>query len=111
VARNAAISITAMKLEPQGDTLRITDIAELGAANSNVVRDQARAALAPGLINIEVDLSQTSFLDSCGLGALIALHKTACDRGGKVSLLRPQSAVERVLELTRLHRVFKIVKG
>jgi anti-sigma B factor antagonist len=100
-----------MKLESQGDTLRITDLAELGAANSNAVRDQARAALTPALINIEVDLSQTSFLDSCGLGALIALHKTACDRGGKVSLLRPQSAVERVLELTRLHRVFQIVKG
>jgi len=100
-----------MKLESQGNTLRIIELPELGAANSNDVRDRARAALTPALINIEVDLSQTSFLDSCGLGALIALHKTACDRGGNVRLLHPQSPVERVLELTRLHRVFQIVKG
>lgn len=100
-----------MKLESQGDTLRITDLAELGAANSNEVRDEARSALTASQKNIEVDLSQTSFLDSCGLGALIALHKTACDRSGTVRLLRPQPAVERVLELTRLHRVFEIVKS
>jgi len=100
-----------MKLESEGDTLRIKELAELGAANSNEVRDQARAALTSGHRNIEVDLSATSFLDSCGLGALIALHKTACDRNGSVRLLRPLPAVERVLELTRLHRVFEIVKS
>lgn len=100
-----------MKFESHGDTLRITDLAELGAANSNQVRDEARAALGSEHKNIEVDLSATSFLDSCGLGALIALHKTACDRSGMVRLLRPQPAVERVLELTRLHRVFQIVKS
>jgi anti-sigma B factor antagonist len=100
-----------MKLESHGDTLRITDLAELGAANSGQVRDEARAALGSEHKNIEVDLSATAFLDSCGLGALIALHKTACERSGNVRLLRPQPAVERVLELTRLHRVFQIIKS
>jgi len=99
-----------MKLETNGDTLRITDLPELGAANFNEVRDQARAALTTAHKNIEVDLSSTSFLDSCGLGALIALHKTACDRDGSVRLIDPLPAVQRVLELTRLHRVFQIVK-
>ena len=32
--------------------------------------------------NIDVDLSQTTFLDSCGLGTLVALYKTACSRNG-----------------------------
>ena len=100
-----------MKLESHGDTLRITDLTQLGAANSNEVRDQARAALAVTHRNIEVDLSATSFLDSCGLGALIALHKSACERNGSVRLLKPLPAVERVLELTRLNRVFQIVKN
>ena len=99
-----------MKLETDGDTLRITELPELGASNSNEVRDQARAALTTAHRNIEVDLSATSFLDSCGLGALIALHKTACDRNGAVRLIEPMPAVLRVLELTRLHRVFQIVK-
>ena len=100
-----------MKTETHGDTLRITGLVELGAANANDVRDQARAALHEAHKNIEIDLSQTSFLDSCGLGALISLHKTACDRNGTVRLLKPLPPVLQVLELTRLHRVFAIIKA
>jgi anti-sigma B factor antagonist len=100
-----------MKMETHGDTLRITGLTELGAGNSNDVRDQARAALHEPHKNIEIDLSQTSFLDSCGLGALIALHKTACGRNGTVRLLKPLPPVLQVLELTGLHRVFEIIKA
>jgi len=66
--------------------------------------------LADRLKNIEIDLSQTMFLDSCGLGALISLHKTACTRSGAVRLLNTTPPVQQILELTRLHRVFEIVK-
>src|SRR5437773_10823024 len=99
-----------MKMQIQGDTLQISELNELGAANSNKFRDQARAALNDGQKNIEVDLSQTTFLDSCGLGALIALHKTACSRQGTVRLLHPMPAVQQILELTRMHQIFEIVK-
>jgi anti-sigma B factor antagonist len=99
-----------MKIQIQGDTLRITDVRELGAANSNTFRDQARSAMSESQRNIEIDLSQTSFVDSCGLGTLIALHKTACSRRGMVRLLNPTPSVQQILELTRMHRIFEIVK-
>jgi anti-sigma B factor antagonist len=98
-----------MKIEIRDDTMRISEVKELGAANANLFRDQARGALTDGQCNIEVDLSQTTFVDSCGLGALIALHKTACGRKGKVQLLNPQPPVQQILELTRMHRIFEIV--
>jgi len=82
----------------------------LSAANANAFRDQVRGSLADKLKNIDIDLSQTMFLDSCGLGALISLHKTACTRSGAVRLLNPTPPVQQILELTRLHRVFEIVK-
>jgi anti-sigma B factor antagonist len=97
-----------MKIENLGDTLRISEIPDLGAANANAFRDQARAALTEDQKDIEVDLSRTSFIDSCGLGALIALHKTVCARKGTVRLLKPQPAVQQVLELTRMHHIFRI---
>jgi anti-sigma B factor antagonist len=100
-----------MKTQVQGDTLRISGIRELGTANSDTFRDQARAALTPAQKNIEIDLSQMLFLDSCGLGALISLHKTACSRDGQVRLLHPTPAVQQILELTRMHRLFEIVNG
>ncbi|MSU58812.1 MAG: anti-sigma factor antagonist [Pedosphaera sp.] len=99
-----------MKIQIQGDTLHISEVRELGAANSNSFRDQARSAMSDNQRNIEIDLSQTSFVDSCGLGTLIALHKTACSRRGMVRLLNPTPSVQQILELTRMHRIFEIVK-
>jgi anti-sigma B factor antagonist len=99
-----------MKMQLQGNTVTIAEIKELGAANANGFRDWVRSSMADGQKNIDVDLSQTTFIDSCGLGALIALHKTACGRHGTLRLLRPQTQVQQILELTRLHRIFEIVK-
>jgi len=99
-----------MKLQIQGETLRISEFAELGAANSTDFRDKARAALTEAQRNIEIDLSQTILLDSCGLGALISLYKTACSRKGAMRLVNPTAGVEQVLDLTRMHRLFEIVK-
>jgi len=97
-----------MKVQIQGDTLTITGVKELGAANSQAFRDQVRAALTDRQKNIEIDLSQTMFIDSCGLGALISLHKTACSRNGVVRLLNPTPPVEQILDLTRMHRIFEV---
>ena len=99
-----------MKLQTNGETLNVSGVKELGASNSNSFRDQVRAALTEAQKFIEIDLSQTNFVDSCGLGALISLHKTICGRNGLVRLLNPTPPVQQILELTRMHRIFEIVK-
>ena len=99
-----------MKIQSNGDTVRASAIAELSAANANSFRDEARHAFGQQQRNIEVDLSQTTTVDSCGLGALVALHKTAVARGGVLRLLNPTPPVQQILELTRMHRIFEVVK-
>jgi anti-sigma B factor antagonist len=99
-----------MKIQSDGDTLRTSGITELSAANANSFRDEARRAFGQSQKNIEVDLSQAGAVDSCGLGALVALHKTAAARGGVLRLLNPTPPVQQILELTRMHRIFEIVK-
>ena len=98
-------------VEVQGDTISVGGLRELSAANAGSFRDQIRSAMSGSLRNIEIDLSQASFLDSCGLGALISLHKTACSRQGAVRLINPASPVQQILELTRMHRIFEIVRA
>ncbi|MEW6160317.1 MAG: STAS domain-containing protein [Verrucomicrobiota bacterium] len=98
-----------MKVQTHGDTLTITGIKELGAANSQAFRDEARAAFSDSQRHIEIDLSQTLFVDSCGLGALISLQKSAASRNGVVRLLNPTPPVQQILELTRMHRIFEIL--
>jgi anti-sigma B factor antagonist len=100
-----------MKFEVKGETLKIGGLKELGAENSQFFREQVQAALPDRLQSIEVDLSQISFLDSCGLGALISLRKTATSRNGKVRLLNPSPRVQLLFDVTRMHKLFEIVRG
>jgi|SRR5579859_6786704 len=98
-----------MKIELLGTTMRVSAVEQLGAINANEFRNWVRKALADETRNIEIDLSHMTYLDSCGLGALVTLHKAACSRAGKLRLLAPQPPVQQILELTRLDRVFEVV--
>ncbi|MCD4750879.1 MAG: STAS domain-containing protein [Thermoanaerobaculales bacterium] len=81
---------------------------ELTASSS----ENAKASLL-GLIDaankeIVVDLSELVFIDSSGLGTLIAAKKTANEHGGDVRLCGLSPQVWTIFELTRLDKVFKI---
>ena len=99
-----------MTIQQNLDALCIGGIKELDASNAPVLQEMVSAVLTETVRNIELDLSETVFLDSCGLGALISLHKATCNRNGTVRLMNPTAPVQQILELTRLHRVFEIVK-
>ena len=102
-----------MNIEQRDNTLSIGGLRELTAANAESVRLLACAAVTPDLVTIELDLSETTMMDSFGLGVITSLYKTAteCSRNGSpsVRLLNPQPPVQQVLELTRLHHLFEIV--
>ncbi|MDB6021821.1 MAG: rsbV [Pedosphaera sp.] len=99
-----------MKMHVEGETLHISGLTALGIANSSDFRNQTREALTSDQKNIDIDLSEMEHLDSCGLGTLISLHKTTSVRQGAVRLLNPTPGVQQILELTRMHRIFEIVK-
>jgi len=96
-------------LDPQ--TLLVTDLLELVAPNASQTRDAVRAAITPACRQLDIDLARMTFLDSSGLGALLSLHKTLALQQGRVRLLNPSPTVQQILELTRLHRVFEIVRA
>ena len=101
---------TLMNIKIRGETLSIDGVKELSAANADEFRHEVRAAIKEPVRNIEIDLSQALFLDSCGLGALVSVHKAACNLNGTVRLLNPAPPVRQILDLTRMHRIFEIVK-
>jgi len=63
---------------------------------------------APELEEIVFDLSQTNFIDSSGIGALVVNHKQAQAKGVKLYLNGVTTPVMAVLELTGLDKVFEI---
>jgi anti-sigma B factor antagonist len=101
-----------MKIEHEGNNLRVSDIIELNAINASSFRDEVRAAMPTTPQVIEIDLSQTRFVDSSGLGALFALYKTAngAHDGVTLRLLNPRPSIQQLFELTQLHQLFEIAR-
>jgi anti-sigma B factor antagonist len=71
------------------------------------LRELITAIVDGGATRIVVELSSTDFIDSSGLGALIAGLKTARQAGGDLRIAAPTAQVETVLALTNLNRVLK----
>ncbi len=100
-----------MKIENVGQCLVISDIVELTAVNSAAFRDEVRGLLSTATGVIEIDLSETRFMDSSGLGALFALYRAADQGSGIIMrLLNPKPEVQQLLELTQMQQLFEIVQ-
>ena len=99
-----------MKITSQGSVLTVSEIGELSASGVQIFRDQIRAAVQASHQTLDIDLSQTRFLDSSGLGAMISIQKTMSMQKGSVRLLKPTPPVLQILELTRMHKIFEIIQ-
>ena len=62
----------------------------------------------PDVKNYVVDLEAVDFMDSAGLGTLIAALKRISERGGDMKLACLQKKPRMVFEITRAHKVFEI---
>lgn len=94
----------------------------------SIVQDQVIATLAGGLYvedaaalretllsyiergykQYTIDLSRVDYIDSSGLGVLVAIQKRALQKGGGVTVKGLRGVVREVFELTRLTKVFEI---
>jgi anti-sigma B factor antagonist len=81
---------------------------ELDASNARELLDAIDREAAAGATRIVLSLAKLDYIDSSGLGALVKCLKNARSRGGDVKLSGLKPEVKKVLELTRLDRIFDI---
>ena len=83
------------------------------------VRGEVDVYSAPGLKSrisemlpesslILVDLSEVAFLDSTGLGALVAARTSAIEAGGNLPLVCDRERILKLFTITGLDQVFQI---
>lgn len=94
--------------EPHGDTL-VVHVAEdrIDASTAIQFKDGMQEAAIAANDRIVLDLSRVAFLDSSGLGAVVAVMKY-CAPEIKVELAGLTPIVAKVFRLTRMDKVFRI---
>ena len=71
------------------------------------LRDQVKALITAGS-RIILNLAQVTYIDSGGLGTLVALYTTARNARGAVKLARLTQRVGDLLQVTKLLTVFEV---
>jgi anti-sigma B factor antagonist len=82
----------------------------LTAASVDTFREQLSSwqSAEPDVKNYVIDLKQVDFMDSAGLGTLIAVLKRITERGGDMKIACLQKKPRMVFEITRAYKVFEI---
>ena len=87
-------------------TLRLDG--RLDASTSQDFKARVTDLVQAGFVNIVMDMSGVDFIDSSGIGALVAALRAATALGGAIKIAALQSPVRSIFELTRMHRIFEI---
>jgi len=61
-----------------------------------------------GQRNFTFNFIDCTFIDSTGLGALVAIYKKCAEKDGSIKLKSLKPEVEKLFKLTRLDKVFEI---
>jgi anti-sigma B factor antagonist len=82
----------------------------LTAASVDAFRDQLASwqEAESDVTNFVVNLEKVDFMDSAGLGSLIAVLKRISERGGDMKIACLQKKPRMVFEITRAYKVFEI---
>lgn len=73
-----------------------------------VLRQKLLMHIDKGYSQFLVDLTNVDYIDSSGLGVLVAIHKRSLQHGGNVAVTGLKGTVKELFELTRLNKVFEV---
>ncbi len=69
---------------------------------------EAYAKTNPESTKFVIDLSETSYMDSAALGMLLVLRERAGGNNSDITLSGCNQEVQKILEITNFHNLFKI---
>ena len=73
-----------------------------------VLRQRVRALVEEGRPRIVLNLRDVTYIDSCGIGALIATFVSVRRKGGDMRMVHLTTRSRRLMEISKLMTVFRI---
>jgi len=75
---------------------------------SSAFRDEVRGLTAGGTRKILVNLGEVAYIDSSGIGELVAGFTSVTRAGGTMKLLNPTPRVRDLLRITTVNTIFDV---
>ena len=75
---------------------------------SSILRDTVKDLLSKGQKKILVNLGEITYIDSSGIGELVAAFTSVRNQGGELKLLHLTKKMHDLLQITKLYTVFDV---
>lgn len=86
----------------------VTLVGSIYVEDAAVLREKLIAFVESEYKQFFIKLHGVDYIDSSGLGVLVAIQKKALQKNGSVTLVGAKGVVKELLELTRLNQVFRM---
>ncbi len=73
----------------------------------DLFRDRVTKLSDEGRLNVLVNLKEVTYVDSCGVGVLIAKYVSLQRKGGSLKLVNLTRRSQRLIEISKLFTVFE----
>lgn len=104
--RDVAIPLLTITADPTGDLLLL--VGEIDLATSHLLVDAIDEAIAAGASRLVLDFAGVTFVNSTGLGAMVAATKRLRQDGGDLVLRHFRGIPASALATTGLDRFFTV---
>jgi anti-sigma B factor antagonist len=91
------------------NTAKIILTGKIYVEEATEIREKLLQYMDDGLYSFIFDFSAVEYIDSSGLGVLVAVQKKSNQKGGRVTIQGLKGEVKELFELTRLTKVLDIV--
>jgi anti-sigma B factor antagonist len=96
-----------VRKDPKGVVVIGVD-GQLIVGNRHELKQRVLDAVEAGERKVVIDFSNTGYIDSSGLGALVSISKKLRDAGGELRLAGLNDDLRTLFELTKLDTLFTI---
>ncbi len=104
--RPVALKMTSREVD--GVTVVAMDGRIVLGEESNALREKVKSLVAEGKKKVVLNMDNVTFIDSAGLGTLVAAHHSAKGQGASLRLCHLGNKFQEVLQITKLMTIFDV---
>jgi anti-sigma B factor antagonist len=83
----------------------------MGGPDFEKFHSEVKTLIAEGYIDILLNLSRVSWINSTGLGILVTAYRTVTKNGGRLKICAVNERIDNILNITQLKLVFETYEG